>query len=147
MCTVFKPCSRRLSLGRPKVYENTQHRFVAGVTGMIARRRSGKAGSSTTCPTCRNLVPRSCDPRKVTRGSGIIRFKEESDWPLIWNAQFCLSQDSWLPYYPRASRSFPRIAGSGNEIGHVGDKTKGFASCPRQFSICIDAFPMRGDMP
>ena len=52
MCTVFKPCSRRLSLGRPKVYENTQHRFVAGVTGMIARRRSGKAGSNTTSPTC-----------------------------------------------------------------------------------------------
>ena len=47
-----------------------------------------------------------------------IRFREESDWPLIWNAQFVLSQDSWLPAtdYPRASRSFPRIAGSGNEI-------------------------------
>ena len=43
---------------------------------------------------------------------------EESDWPLIWNAQFSLSQDSWLPAtdYPRASRSFPRIAGSRNEI-------------------------------
>jgi hypothetical protein len=29
-----------------------------------------------------------------------------------------LSQDSWLPAtdYPRASRSFPRIADSGNEI-------------------------------
>ena len=49
----------------------------------------------------------------------MIRFREESDWPLIWNAQFNLSQDSWLPAtdYPRASRSFPRIAGSGNEIG------------------------------
>jgi hypothetical protein len=48
----------------------------------------------------------------------IIRFREESDWPLIWNAQFVLSQDSWLPAtdYLRASRSFPRIAGSGNEI-------------------------------
>jgi hypothetical protein len=35
------------------------------------------------------------------------------------DAQFNLSQDSWLPVtdYPRASRSFPRIAGSGNEIG------------------------------
>jgi hypothetical protein len=34
------------------------------------------------------------------------------------DAQFNLSQDSWLPAtdYPRASRSFPRIAGSGNEI-------------------------------
>jgi hypothetical protein len=29
------------------------------------------------------------------------------------------NQDFWLPAtdYPRASRSFPRIAGSGNEIG------------------------------
>jgi hypothetical protein len=33
-----------------------------------------------------NLVPRACDPRKGTRGSGIIRFREESDWPLKWNA-------------------------------------------------------------
>ena len=65
-----------------------------------------------------NLVPRGCDPREGTRGSGIIRFREESAWPLIWNAHFGLSQDSWLPAtdYPRASRSFPRIAGSGNEI-------------------------------
>ena len=47
-----------------------------------------------------------------------VRFKEESDWPLIWNAQFDFSQDSWLPAtdYPRASRSLPRIAGSENEI-------------------------------
>ena len=56
-----------------------------------------------------------CAEKMRTR---IIRFREESDWPLIWNAQFVLSQDSWLPAtdYPRASRSFPRIAGSGNEI-------------------------------
>jgi hypothetical protein len=33
-----------------------------------------------------NLVPRACDPRKGTRGSGIIRSREESDWPLKWNA-------------------------------------------------------------
>jgi hypothetical protein len=66
-----------------------------------------------------NLVPGAWNPREGTWGSGIIRFGEESDWPLIWNAQFNLSQDSWLPPtdYPRASRSFPRIAGSGNEIG------------------------------
>ena len=29
-----------------------------------------------------NLVPRACDPREGTRGSGIIRFRDESDWPL-----------------------------------------------------------------
>jgi hypothetical protein len=65
-----------------------------------------------------NLAPRACDPREGTWGSGIIRFREKSDWPLIWNAQFGLSQDSWLPAtdYPRTSRSFPRIAGSGKEI-------------------------------
>jgi hypothetical protein len=40
-----------------------------------------------------NLIPRACDPREGTWGSGIIRFREESDWPLKWNA------------------------GSGNEIG------------------------------
>jgi hypothetical protein len=63
------------------------------------------------------LIPRACDPREGTWGSGIIRFREESDWPLIWNAQFGLSQDWLLAMdYPRASRSFPRIAGSGNEI-------------------------------
>jgi hypothetical protein len=39
-----------------------------------------------------NLVPRACDLREGTWGSGIIRFREESDWPLIWNAQFDLSQ-------------------------------------------------------
>jgi hypothetical protein len=33
-----------------------------------------------------NLVPRACDPREGTRGSGIIRFRDESDWPLKWNA-------------------------------------------------------------
>jgi hypothetical protein len=60
-----------------------------------------------------NLVPRACDPREGTRGSGIIRFREESDWPLKW-----MRSSIWLPAtdYPRASRSFPRIAGSGNEI-------------------------------
>jgi hypothetical protein len=64
-----------------------------------------------------NLVPRAFDPREGTWGSGIIRFREESDWPLVWNTQFNFSQDSWLPAtdYPRASRSFPRVAGSGND--------------------------------
>jgi hypothetical protein len=33
-----------------------------------------------------NLVPRACDPREGTWGCGIIRFREESDWPLKWNA-------------------------------------------------------------
>jgi hypothetical protein len=58
-----------------------------------------------------NLVPRE----GTIGGSGIIRFREEPDWPL---KRMNLSHDSWLPAmdYPRASRSFPRIAGLGNEI-------------------------------
>jgi hypothetical protein len=31
-----------------------------------------------------NLVPRACDPWEGNAGSGIIRFREESDWPLKW---------------------------------------------------------------
>ena len=30
--------------------------------------------------------PEPADRREGTRGSGIIRFREESDWPLKWNA-------------------------------------------------------------
>jgi hypothetical protein len=67
-----------------------------------------------------NLVPPSLrsSGRNVRLWDNPFQGGEESDWPLIWNAQFSLSQDSWLPAtdYPRASRSFPRIAGSGNEI-------------------------------
>jgi hypothetical protein len=33
-----------------------------------------------------DLVPRACDPREGTWGSGINRFREKSDWPLTWNA-------------------------------------------------------------
>ena len=73
------------------------------------------------CTANCNLVPRACDPWEGN--SGIIRFREESDWPLKieMNAYFNLSQDSWLPAtdYPRAFVSFPRIAGSGNEIALI----------------------------
>ena len=31
-----------------------------------------------------NLVPRACDPREGNEGSGIIRFREDSDWLLKW---------------------------------------------------------------
>jgi hypothetical protein len=66
-----------------------------------------------------NLVPRACDPREGTRGSGIIRCRKpgilariELRIPFQWPIRFLPETD-----YPRASRSFPRIAGSGNEIG------------------------------
>jgi hypothetical protein len=37
----------------------------------------------TNIRTC-NLVPRACDPREGNEDSGIIRFREDSDWPLKW---------------------------------------------------------------
>ena len=65
-----------------------------------------------------NLVPRACDPREGTRGSGIIRCRKpgilakiELRIPFQRPIRFLPETD-----YPRASRSFPRIAGSGNEI-------------------------------
>jgi hypothetical protein len=82
-----------------------------------------------------NLVPRACDPREGTRGSGINRLREESDWPLKWMRSSILAR---IPGFrqriipeprvpsrgsqargmrlPRVFVSFPRIAGSGNEI-------------------------------
>jgi hypothetical protein len=65
-----------------------------------------------------NLVHRACDPREGTRGSGIIRCRKsgilakiELRIPFQRPIRFLPETD-----YPRASRSFPRIAGSGNEI-------------------------------
>jgi hypothetical protein len=72
------------------------------------------------CVTSVNLVPRACDPREGTRGSGIVRCRKpgilattELRIPYQRPIRFLPGTD-----YPRASRSFPRIAGSGNEIGH-----------------------------
>ena len=65
-----------------------------------------------------NLVPRACDHREGKRGSGIIRCRKpgilakiELRVPFQRPIRFLPETD-----YPRASRSFPRIAGSGNEI-------------------------------
>jgi hypothetical protein len=65
-----------------------------------------------------NLVPRACDPREGTRGSGIIRCRKpgilakiELRIPYQRPIRFLPETD-----YPRAKRPFPRIAGSGNEI-------------------------------
>ena len=74
--------------------------------------------------TLRNLVPRACDPREGTRGSGIIRCRKpgivskiELRIPFQRPIRFLPETD-----YPRASRSFPRIAGSGNEIALCADQ-------------------------
>ena len=65
-----------------------------------------------------NLVPRACDPREGIEGSGIIRYRKprilakiELRIPFQWPIRFLPETD-----YPRAFDSFPRIAGSGNEI-------------------------------
>jgi hypothetical protein len=68
--------------------------------------------------SCINLVPRACDPREGMRGSGLIRCRKpgilakiELRIPFQRPIRFLPETD-----YPRASRSFPGIAGSGNEI-------------------------------
>jgi hypothetical protein len=65
-----------------------------------------------------NLVPRACDPREGTRGSGIIRCRKPGILAKIELRIQFQRPIRFLPEtdYPRASRSFPRIAGSGNEI-------------------------------
>jgi hypothetical protein len=65
-----------------------------------------------------NLVPRACDPREGTRGSGIIRCRKPGILAKIELRIAFQRPIRFLPEtdYPRASRSFPRIAGSGNEI-------------------------------
>jgi hypothetical protein len=66
-----------------------------------------------------NLIPQACDPREGMWGSGIIRCRKpeilakiELRIPYQRPIRFLPETD-----YPRASHSFPRIAGSGNEIG------------------------------
>jgi hypothetical protein len=75
-----------------------------------------------------NLVPRACDHWEGTRGSGIIRCRKpgilakiELRIPFQRPIRFFPETD-----YPRASRSFPRIAGSGNEIGRAALKGSPF---------------------
>ena len=57
---------------------------------------------------------------------------EESDWPLIWNAQFDLSQDFWLPAtdYPRLQslRTFlPEDRRLGERDWYADERTAQFA--------------------
>jgi hypothetical protein len=68
-----------------------------------------------------NLVPRACDPREGTWGSGIIRCRKPGILAKIKLRIPYQRPIRFLPEtdYPRASRSFPRIAGSGNEIVSV----------------------------
>jgi hypothetical protein len=74
-----------------------------------------------------NLVPQACDPREGTWCSGIIRCrkpgilaKTELRIPFQRPIRFLPESD-----YPRASRSFSRIAGSWNEIGEWAEEDPG----------------------
>jgi hypothetical protein len=63
-----------------------------------------------------NLVPRACDPREGTRGSGIIRCRKPG---IMAKIELPPPEHNPETDYPRASRSFQRIASSGNEIGLI----------------------------
>jgi hypothetical protein len=84
-----------------------------------SRSKQKKSLDHTKSMAWNNLVPWACDPREGTWGSGIIRCRKpgilakiELRIPFQRPIRFLPETD-----YPRASRSFPRIAGSGNEIG------------------------------
>jgi hypothetical protein len=92
---------------------------TAGQSRSPSLRSLGRKRKLWDTPFQGNLVPRACDPREGTWGSGIIRCRKpgilakiELRIPYQRPIRFLHETD-----YPRASRSFPRIAGSGNEIG------------------------------
>ena len=66
-----------------------QNRKTAALIGHCSHdfmaRYSREALGMRLIPARVDLIPRACDHREGTRGSGIIRFREESDWPLKWN--------------------------------------------------------------
>ena len=69
-----------------------------------------------------NLVPRACDPREGTWGSVIIRCRKPGILAKDWTAHSISTANSANQIPPwnglsQTSRSFPRIAGSENEIG------------------------------
>ena len=59
-----------------------------------------------------NLVPRACDPREGTRGSGIILFREESDWPLKWMRSSILAR---IPGFRQRIIPEPRVPSRGSQ--------------------------------
>ena len=59
-----------------------------------------------------NLVSRACDPREGTRGSGIICFREESDWPLKWKRSSILAR---IPGFRQRINPEPRVPPRGSQ--------------------------------
>ena len=84
-----------------------------------------------------NLVPRACDPREGNEGSGIIRFREDSDWPLKWMRSSILATIPGFrqriipePSFPsQGSQARGTRLGTSNEID-----SKAFSS-PEPFSL------------
>jgi hypothetical protein len=64
-----------------------ENKFVIAIWAGVSSNDALSSPARTKQVWCdNNLVPQACDPQEGTRGSGIIRFREESDWPLKWNA-------------------------------------------------------------
>jgi hypothetical protein len=70
------------------IKSKSKHKISAHSLQLRANRadKNNKKGQALDVNFRSNLVPRACDPREGTRGSGIIRFREESDWLLKWSA-------------------------------------------------------------
>ena len=134
MTNVFSPQEGRswvrgwgkgsLAFSQPKI----SHKSVTQGSPGLQATHTGQWGhdphgrSSHDRRVMSNLVPRACDPREGTRGSGIIRCRKPGILAKIELRIPYLRPIRFLPEtdYPRASRSLPRIAGSGNEIGVMG---------------------------
>jgi hypothetical protein len=59
-----------------------------------------------------NLVPRACDPWEGNEGSGVIRFREESDWPLKWMRSSILAR---IPGFRQRIIPEPRVPSRGSQ--------------------------------
>jgi hypothetical protein len=103
---------------------NTQvdHILKKANSRLFVLRLLKKAGlGHTDVITIYNLVPRACDPREGTRGSGIIRCRKpgilskiELHIPFQRPIRFLPETD-----YPRASRSFRGSQAWGTRLNHL----------------------------
>jgi hypothetical protein len=83
--------------------------FLENLTGLLININDGTVFTNNTG---HNLVPRGCDPREGTRGSGIIRFREESDWLLKWMRSSILAR---IPGFRQRIIPEPRVSSRGSQ--------------------------------
>ena len=88
-----------------------------------------EAGFYITCHL--NLVPRACDPREGTRGSGIIRFREESGWPLKGNAYSSIL--ARIPGFRQQIIPEPHVPSRGSQA----QGTRLLSPCPAPTSFSV----------